>query len=175
LNVNFSRIHRLFYPQVPLVLSARTVKRVSAMPVVSYASVSASPPLVVVACRPGSFTLKVALASKAFSLCLLDRRQVPAMERLGTTSGRDVADKLMDAGLSYTKGLKMDVPVVGGAEATLECRLHSKRRLGDHVLLIGLVKACYTSAKFRDFWDFRLYRPVLYTGWRGGMTTYKES
>lgn len=156
-------------------MSARTVKRVSAMPVVSYASVSASPPLVVVACAPGSFTLKVALTSRAFSLCLLDRRQVPAMERLATASGRDVADKLTDAGLSYTKGVKVDAPVVEGAEATLECRLHSKRRLGDHVLLIGLVEACYASAKFRDFWDFTLYRPVLYTGWRDGMTTYQES
>jgi len=174
LNVDFSRIHRLFYPQVPLVLSAMTVKRVSAMPVVSYASVSVSPPLVVVACEPGSFTLKVALTSKAFSLCLLDRRQVPAMERLASTSGRDVADKLTDAGLSYAKGGEVDAPVVRGAEATLECRLHSKRRLGDHVLLIGLVKACYASTKFRDFWDFKLYRPVLYTGWRGGMTTYTD-
>lgn len=145
------------------------------MPVVSYASVSASPPLLVVACDPAAFTLRLALASKAFSLSLLDRRQVPAMERLAATSGRNVTDKLSDAGLSHTTGVELDVPVIRGAEATLECQLHSKRRLGDHVLLVGLVKACYASGKFGDFWDFKAYRPILYTGWRAGMTTYESS
>jgi flavin reductase (DIM6/NTAB) family NADH-FMN oxidoreductase RutF len=145
------------------------------MPVVSYASVSTSPPLLVVACDPAAFTLRLALASRAFSLNLLDRRQVPAMERLAATSGREVADKLSDAGLGHTTGVELDVPIIKGAEATLECQLHSKRRLGDHVLLVGLVKACYASSKFGDFWDFKAYRPVLYTGWRGGMTTYQDS
>jgi flavin reductase (DIM6/NTAB) family NADH-FMN oxidoreductase RutF len=144
------------------------------MPVVSYASVSASPPLIVVACDPASYTLKLALASGAFSLCLLDRRRVQAMERLATTSGRDIADKLSDAGLDHTTGKELKVPVIRGAEATLECQLHSKRRLGDHILLVGLVKACYASGKFSDFWDFKAYKPLLYTGWRGGMTTYEH-
>ncbi|MGD0477871.1 MAG: flavin reductase family protein [Nitrososphaerales archaeon] len=175
MKVNFSKLHRLFYPQVPAILSARSAGRVSAMPVVSYASVSALPPLLVVACDSAAYTLKLVLASRAFSLCLLDRRQVQAMERLATTSGRDIADRLSDAGLGHTTGLELEVPVITGAEATLECQLHSKRRLGDHLLLVGLVKACYASGKFSDFWDFKAYRPVLYTGWRGGMTTYKGS
>jgi flavin reductase (DIM6/NTAB) family NADH-FMN oxidoreductase RutF len=131
--------------------------------------------MLVVACDPAAFTVKLVLASKAFSLSLLDRREVPAMERLAATSGRDVTDKLRDAGLAHTMGAKLRVPVIRGAEATLECQLHSKRRLGDHVLLVGLVKACYASGRFGDFWDFKAYRPVLYTGWRGGMTTYEGS
>ncbi len=145
------------------------------MPVVSYASVSASPPLLMVACDPAAFTLRLVLASKAFSLSLLDRHHISAMERLALTSGRDVADKLSDAGLGHTAGVELDVPVIRGAEATVECRLHSKRRLGDHVLLVGLVKACYASGKFGDFWDFKAYRPILYTGWRDGMTTNEDS
>ena len=175
MNVDPSRIHRLFYPQVPAVLSARFRGRVSAMPVVSYASVSISPPLIGVACQPAASTLKLALASKAFSLCLLDRRRIHAMERLATKSGRDVTDKLTDAGLGYVTGVKLDTPVIERAEATLECQLHSRIRLGDHVMLVGLVKACYASDKFRDFWDFKRYRAVLYTGWREGMSTYEGS
>ena len=143
------------------------------MPVVSYASVSASPPLLVVACDPAAFTTRLASSSRAFSLSLLGRRQVQAMERLATTSGRNVTDKLSYAGLNYTGGVKLDVPVIRGAEATLECRLHSRRRMGDHVLLVGSVQACYASRKFSDFWDFKEYKPVLYTGWRGGITTYE--
>lgn len=130
--------------------------------------------MIVVACEPGSFTLKLALASKAFSLSLLDRHRIKAMERLGATSGRDLADKLTGVNLSHKKGIELDVPVIRGAEATLECQLQSKKRLGDHVLLVGFVKACYASDKFSDFWDFSRYRPILYTGWREGMMTYED-
>jgi len=128
--------------------------------------------LIGVACQSSSFTLKLALASKAFSLCLLDRSRIHAIERLATRSGSQVEDKLTDAGLDYEKGSKLDVPIIKVAEATLECQLHSRIRLGDHVMLVGLVKACNASDKFRDFWDFKRYRAVLYTGWRDGMTTY---
>jgi len=144
------------------------------MPVVSYASVSASPPLLVVACDPASFTLGLALKSRAFSLCLLDRRRIMAMQRLASSSGRNIANKLKRSGLSQKAGAVLDVPVVKGAEATLECHLQSKTRIGDHVLLVGLVKACYSTDKFSEFWDFKRYTPVLYTGWREGMTTYEQ-
>ncbi len=145
------------------------------MPVVSYASVSVSPPLISVACEPASYTLKLTLSSRAFSLCLVDRSRIQAMERLASKSGRGVEDKLADCGLSHTIGAQLDVPVIEGADATLECQLHSRRRLGDHVLIVGIVKACYASDKFNDFWDFKRYRPVLYTGWRAGLTTYEGS
>jgi flavin reductase (DIM6/NTAB) family NADH-FMN oxidoreductase RutF len=131
------------------------------------------PPLIAVACKPSSFTLELALASKAFSLCLLDRTRLRAMQRLASVSGRTTLDKLADAGLVRARGARLGVPVVKGAVATIECQLHSRRRLGDHVLLVGLVKACHASKEFAGFWDFRSYRPILYAGWRGGMTTYE--
>lgn len=172
LKVQPSRIHRLFYPQVPLVLSAEFEGRISAMPVVSYAAASTSPPLVVVSIGFHSFTLKQALRSRAFSLCVLDKSSVNAIERLALTSGRKVSDKLTACGLSHSRGVKLQVPVIRGAEATLECQVRSKQILGDHVLLVGLVKACYSSRKFRDFWDLEKYKPILYTGWRDGLTVY---
>ena len=175
LKVDFSNFHRLFYPQVPAILSASSAGRISAMPVVSYASVSVSPPLIAIACEPISYTLNLTLSSRAFSLCIVDRSGIRSMERLATKSGRDVTDKLLDAALGHGKGIKLNVPVIRRAEAVLECEVHSKTKLGDHVVLVGLVKACYASDKFRDFWDFKRYKPVLYTGWREGMTTYESS
>ena len=172
MKVDPSLIHRLFYPQVPLVMSARAGKRVSAMPVVSYASVSESPPLVAVACNPEGFTCKLALRSKAFSLCVLDRDHEGAISRLATVHGTQVKDKLADAGLKYTKGEKLDVPILEDAVASMECSLKSKRVHGDHLLLVGQVKAARSADSFTDFWDFKSYRPLLYTGWRGGLTTY---
>lgn len=170
--VDPSRLHRLFYPQVPAVLSAGSGGRVSAMAVVSYAAVSDEPPLVAVACDPRSYTLELALLSRAFSLCLLAADKAGAVGRLGSESGRGVADKLAMCGLHSQRGRALDLPVVAEAEATIECRIESKRRLGDHLLVVGRVEACYASGGFGEFWDFRKYRPILYTGWKGGLTTY---
>ena len=174
LKVDPKLIHRLFYPQVPAVLSAEFKGKVSAMPVVSYASVSDSPPLVAVACNPNGFTCKLAVKAKAFSLSMLDRAHLGAVETLATTSGAKVKDKLKAAGLDHDSGDRLPVPVIKGAEATLECSLKSKVRLGDHLLLVGRVEAAYSKGAFSEFWDFRRYRPILYTGWKDRMTTYPD-
>ena len=172
MEVNPGLIHRLFYPQVPLVMAAQHRGRVSAMPVVSYASVSDKPPTVVVACNPEGFTCKLALKAGSFSLPLLDTDCVDSLARLATVSGGKVKDKLADAGLAYTQGTTLRVPVIDKALATLECRLSGTRKVGDLLLLTGRVRAARATGAFADFWDFSKYRPLLYTGWRDGMTTY---
>jgi len=141
------------------------------MPVVSYASVSDSPPLVAVACNPQSFTCKLVMKASSFSLCILDRNHADAVAKLATTSGSKVKDKLLDAGLRHQPGSKLKVPVIRGADASLECRLKDKWILGDHTLLVGQVEAASASEAFNEFWDFRKYHPLLYTGWREGLTT----
>jgi flavin reductase (DIM6/NTAB) family NADH-FMN oxidoreductase RutF len=173
LNVDTSLLHRLFYPQVPAVLSAQFRGRVSAMPVVSYASVSTTPPLVAIACNPQSFTCKLILKSRCFSLSILDRGETSKIGALAATHGGDVADKLTSAGLSHKRGTKLNVPVIAAARATLECSLRSKHAMGDHLLIVGLVRASYADAAFSDAWDFHSYRPILYTGWKDGMTAYE--
>ena len=173
MKVDFPLIHRLFYPQVPAVLSSQYRGRVSAMPVVSYASVSDSPPLVAVACNPKSYTCKLILRSKSFSLSLLGRDDTSKLGTLATTHGGDLADKLASAGLAHRKGTVLKVPVISGARATLECSLRSKHTMGDHVLMVGLVRSANADSAFSDTWDFHRYRPILYTGWNEGMTSYQ--
>ncbi len=175
LNVVPSLIHRLFYPQVPAILSTQHLGRVSAMPVVSYASISDSPPLVAVACNPESFTCKLVLKASSFSLCILDRDHAKAVARLATTSGSKVKDKLLDAGLKHHPGSKLKVPVIKSAVATLECLLKDEWSLGDHTLLVGSVEAASASKAFDDFWDFQRYHPLLYTGWKEGLSTLPRS
>lgn len=175
MKVDPSLVHRLFYPQVPLVMSVQFGGRVSAMPVVSYASVSDDPPMVAVACNPKGFTCKLAVKARSFSLSLLDRGQVEAFARLASISGAKVQDKLADAGFEYTAGSKLKVPVIRGAYATLECRLKSIKKTGDHLLLVAKVEGAYSMDAFTDFWDYSKYKPLLYTGWREGMTTYPGS
>jgi len=171
LKVEPSLIHRLFYPQVPAILSAMVGKRVSAMPVVSYTSVSDSPPMVAVSSVPSHYTCRLVLDAGCFSLCILDRDHAGAIARLASVSGAKVEDKLADAGLEYSRGEKLKVPVIRGSAAELECSLAAKRRFGDHLLLVGEVRGARATEAFDGFWDFARYRPLLYTGWREGLTT----
>jgi flavin reductase (DIM6/NTAB) family NADH-FMN oxidoreductase RutF len=175
LEVDLKLIHRLFYPQVPAVLSTSHRGRTGAMPVVSYASVSDSPPLVAIACNPDTFTCKLALKSRAFSLSMVPHSELKAVERLAKVRGSSVKDKLVAVGLPHHRGAKLPVPVLEGAEATLECKVSRTVKTGDHLLVIGQVVAAHATASFRDFWDFSRYSPILYTGWKDGMTTYSGS
>jgi flavin reductase (DIM6/NTAB) family NADH-FMN oxidoreductase RutF len=142
------------------------------MPVVSYASVSDAPPMVAVACNPGGFTCKLALSAGSFSLSLLDRGHLKALARLATVSGAKVRDKLADAGLEHDDGAALKVPVIGGSHATLECKLKFTRKTGDHILLVAEVRAARSTGAFTDSWDYAKYAPILYTGWKDGMSTY---
>jgi flavin reductase (DIM6/NTAB) family NADH-FMN oxidoreductase RutF len=175
MKVDFSRLHRLFYPQVPMVLSAQVGARVSAMPVVAYLAISDSPPLLGIACSPHAFTYRLVVKAKAFTLCLLDVKHLGAMERLARVSGARVQDKLAEVGLTHRRGREVKAPVIDEAVATIECRLVTRRRLGDHALLVGEAVACSAGADFKDFWAFEKYTPILYTGWRKGMTTYHRA
>jgi len=175
MDIKTTMVHRLFYPQVPLVLSALAGVRVSAMPVVSYASVSEKPSLVAVSCNPQSYTCKLAVKSGAFSLSLLDADRTGDVAKLATISGRKAVDKLKEAGIKYSPGPKLGVPILDGAEASMELKLKSKLSMGDHLLLVGLIVSAKASDAFGDYWDFRQYSPILYAGWREGLTTYSGS
>ena len=172
MKVDGTRVHRLFYPQVPLVMSVSHEGRVTAMPVVSYASVSDSPPMVAVSCLKGGFTCRLALKARSFSLCILDRTHAGAVAKLGSTSGSAVKDKLAVAGLKHRKGSVLGVPVIVGSVASLECELRSRRGIGDHVLLISEVMAARAAGSFIQYWDFAKYAPILYVGWKDGLATF---
>lgn len=168
-----SKAHRLFYPGVPVVLCAKAEARVSAMPVVSCLALSESPPMVGVACNPTSFTYWLLRKSGTFSLCWLDRRWARGMEYLASKSGRGgSADKVHEAGLRHKKGRVLNVPVLSESEAAMECTVASTLGFGDHILVVGRVESAYASSDFRDYWRFRTYEPILYTGWHGGLGYY---
>jgi len=160
------KAYRLFYPSVPAVLSASHRKIVSAMPVVSFTSLSEFPPIVGVSSSPSHFTHKTVLDSRLFSLCWLQKKEIHAIAYLASHSGRESEDKLVSAGFKHHRGKKLDVPVIDAAVAVLECSLTNTIKFGDHELLVGKVEASYAIEDFHDYWSFKEYRPILYTGWK---------
>jgi flavin reductase (DIM6/NTAB) family NADH-FMN oxidoreductase RutF len=171
--VDPSKVYRLLYPAVPAILSCNDRGLVYAMPVVSIISLSNSPALVGVSSSPQHSTHQAIANARCFSLCWMDASLVRSLEVLGTTP-RVGPDKLQSAGLKHARGRMLDVPIVEGAVASLECSLYARQALGDHELLVGKVQDARASEDFQNYWRFQTYNPVLYTGTQeGSFRTYQ--
>lgn len=171
--VDPSKIYRLLYPAVPAIISCNDRGLIYAMSVVSIISLSNDPPLIGVSSFPSHSTHQAIVAMKCFSLCWVDASLTRALEVLGTTP-RSTVDKLQSAGLKHTRGRTVDVPIIEGAVASLECSLYARQSLGDHELLVGKVHDARASEDFQDYWKFQTYNPVLYAGTKeGSFKTYQ--
>ncbi len=170
--VDTSKVYRFLYPAVPAILGCSDRSLVYAMPVASIISLSNSPPLIGVASSPEHATHQAIVSVRCFSLSWVDSSMVRALEVLGTTP-HDAVDKLHSAGLKHARGKALDVPVVEGAVASLECSLYARQALGDHELLVGKVLEARASEDFQGYWRFQKYDPVLYAGIQeGAFKTY---
>ncbi|MDG7022037.1 MAG: flavin reductase family protein [Nitrososphaerota archaeon] len=172
--VDPAKAYRLFYPAVPAIVSCSAGGTVYAMLVVSIVSLSNDPPLVGVSSSPSHSTHRAIARAGRFSVAWVGSQLAPALEFLGTTPHTG-EDKLLSAGLRHERGGTLDVPVVEGAAAVLECSLWSRHVTGDHELLIGRIEAARAIADFQGYWRFEAYHPVLYAGiQRGSFETYRE-
>jgi flavin reductase (DIM6/NTAB) family NADH-FMN oxidoreductase RutF len=134
------------------------------MPVVSMMSLSDNPPLVGVSCGLSHSTTKTIIKAKRFSVSWLDLSHVPEMERMVAIPGSKTTDKLKAAGLHHHRGRALQTPVIDEATAYLECAVVDRYTLGDHELIVGVVREAKATADFRDYWTFSDYRPILYVG-----------
>ena len=166
-----SKVYRLFYPSVPAVVACNDAGKTYAMPAVSIISLSNEPALVGISSSPGHATHGAVLRAGRFSVSWLGSRFVRAVETLGTAPSTS-DDKLKLAGLRHTKGRVLDVPVIEGSAAVLECSLAGRHALGDHELLVGRVEEARAARDFRDYWRFKEYKPILYAGSPGRFMTY---
>jgi 3-hydroxy-9,10-secoandrosta-1,3,5(10)-triene-9,17-dione monooxygenase reductase component len=164
--VDDSKVYRLLYPAVPVVIAAAAGGKVAAMPVASLISLSSEPAMVAFSSSPSHRTYTTIIEAECFSVSWLDRRFSKAIEVLGSTSGEKGADKLKGAGLHHMKGKVLGVPVPEEASAYLECRFSMSQRFGDHNLVVGEVTAAQAVEDFHEYWGFERYRPMLYAGMR---------
>lgn len=172
--VDASKVYRLLYPAVPAIVSCGDGEKVYAMSVVSIVSLSSDPPLVGVSSAPSHSTHAAIVKAGRFSVAWLGSQMASALEFLGTAPHVE-EDKLRSAGLRHRRGDRLDVPVVEGAAAVLECSLHSRQATGDHELLVGRVEEARAIDDFDGYWRFEEYHPVLYAGMQGGsFKTYRE-
>jgi flavin reductase (DIM6/NTAB) family NADH-FMN oxidoreductase RutF len=165
--VDPSKVYRLLYPEVPAIISCDDRGMIYAMPVVSIISLSNNPPLIGFSSSAEHSTHQAIINLRCFSVSWVDASLVKALEVLGTTP-YSTGDKLHSAGLKHERGKTLNVPIIEGSVAALECSLYARQKLGDHELLVGKVQEARAVDDFQDYWRFQTYHPVLYAGIQGG-------
>jgi flavin reductase (DIM6/NTAB) family NADH-FMN oxidoreductase RutF len=104
------------------------------MTVASFASLSLSPPLVLVCIEKSAKTHHGIEAAGAFGVSMLAQSQ---SELSGRFASKKIDDKF--AGVAVTPGEQFGVPLLDGAICALECRVHSALPGGDHAIFVGEV------------------------------------
>ena len=169
-SVNPDNVHRLFYPQVPVIIAVNFHDRVGGMPAIWCMPLSFKPPLVGVAIAPEHETFKMIVQAEAFAVNFVSVHYAEQVGVLGESSSREIRNKLASAGFTVTEGKLTGQPLIQEAEAALECRLYARHRVGTHELVVGEVAAAMAGDNFGEYWNFDLYTPILYAGTevRGG-------
>ena len=162
--IESAKVHRLFYPQVPVVVTAEFQGRVGGMPAIWCMPLSFTPSLVGVAVAPEHETYKMIVGTQAFGMNWLNFSYAEQVGQLGEISGKEQPDKLSAVGLTTVKGKRTSQPLIKEASAALECRLLKTHRTGTHELLVAEVLTASATEDFDDYWHFSKYNPLLYAG-----------
>lgn len=163
-DVDLARVHRLFYPQVPVVISSEFDGRVGGMPAIWCMPLSFNPPLVGVAIAPEHETYRIITGARAFGINWLSFSHAGQVCELGETSAKAYTNKLSAAGFKTIKGKRTSQPLIQEASAALECRLNETHRTGTHELVVGEVVNAMANSDFVDYWNLSRYNPLLYAG-----------
>ena len=104
----------------------------------SFVTLSFDPPLVMFAIQHDASSYPAIVASKSFGVSLLSAAQQEVAKRFASKSD----DKA--AGMQFARGTVLDVPLIDGALAQIECRTNQIFISGDHAIVVGLVEAAQT-------------------------------
>jgi flavin reductase (DIM6/NTAB) family NADH-FMN oxidoreductase RutF len=132
-----------WFAECVALISAKNGDKENAMPATWAIPVSFNPQLVAVNIAPARFTHDMIRDSGRFGVNLLAEDQVELSRKLGSCSGRDT-DKLDGIDIFYGE---LDVPLIEGCVAAMECEVVDTVTEGDHTVFTGQVKDLYTTNK----------------------------
>lgn len=108
------------------------------MTATAFSSLSLDPPLILVCIDRAASMFEPLQQAQRFAVNILadDQQQVSR-----AFAAQDV-DRF--GGFLFERGIE-DVPILVGAHAHLECRVHARHEAGDHTIIVGLVEVCATG------------------------------
>ena len=124
------------------IVAAHTQDRseIIALTVSSFVTLSFEPPLVMFAIQHNTASYAPMVTSRSFGVSLLGSDQAD-IARLYSSQGRERARLAV-----FDIGLKLQVPLVPGSLAQVECRTNEIFMSGDHAIVVGLVEGAHTCA-----------------------------
>jgi flavin reductase (DIM6/NTAB) family NADH-FMN oxidoreductase RutF len=152
---NYKRIGQAAAGAVSVVTAYdRVTHSVVGLTVSSFVTLSFEPPLVMFAIQHDANSYPSIVASRAFGVSLLSIPQVEIARRFATKA----PDKT--ANISFESGTKLQVPLIPGSLAQIECLTNQIFISGDHAIVVGLVETAriedgepllYFARKFGSF------------------------
>jgi flavin reductase (DIM6/NTAB) family NADH-FMN oxidoreductase RutF len=129
------------------------------MTVSAFASVSLSPPLVLVCADKTSNTLELLEAGRVFAVNVLAADQQALSVRFA--SKKD--EHLRFQGVAWRRGAT-GAPLIEGTVASLDCRVVAAHDAGDHVIYVGHVEAAEVRGGEPLVYHAGLYRGLAADG-----------
>jgi flavin reductase (DIM6/NTAB) family NADH-FMN oxidoreductase RutF len=110
-----------------------------ALTVSSFVTLSFDPPLVMFAIQHSADSYASMVEGKAFGVSLLGAGQAEVAKRFAR-KGRDKTENFI-----FDRGVALQVPLVPGSLAQIECRTEQILMGGDHAIIVGLVESAQTA------------------------------
>jgi flavin reductase (DIM6/NTAB) family NADH-FMN oxidoreductase RutF len=117
-----------------------------ALTVSSFVTLSFEPPLVMFAIQHSTASYAPMVTCKAFGVSLLNADQADVARRFANQGPERAGANAFD------RGPKLQVPLIPGALAQIECLRHEIFMSGDHAIIVGVVEGAQT----------RPVQPLLY-------------
>lgn len=133
------------YPElIALLVTADEEGSPNIMPVSWFMSCSDSPPMIAVSISTRRYTHLLIKEGSQFVLAFPTAGMGPDIWYSGTHSGRK-GDKFAHLDLELIAASKVNVPLVVGSVANLECQLVKQLLTGDHTIFIGEIVAAHVD------------------------------
>jgi flavin reductase (DIM6/NTAB) family NADH-FMN oxidoreductase RutF len=133
-----SKAERYFSTGVSMITS-RGTRDPNVMAAEWVMQISYSPVLIAVFIHNGSQTIKNIEKTKEFGVNVASKDQTTEVNVAGGYSGSEI-DKLKIKNIFRTiKPQKIKTPMISGCTINAECKLVRKKKMGDHVMLVGKV------------------------------------
>ncbi len=132
-----------------LLLSSRSGRNNSLMPLVWYSPMSLDPPLIGISLKPSNISYHFIRKSGDFLLGVPGGSMVKAVHFCGVHSGRDV-DKISHLNLTTTRAKSVSPLLISNCMASIECRVRHISPVGDRPFITGEVLSVTAEQCYYD-------------------------
>jgi flavin reductase (DIM6/NTAB) family NADH-FMN oxidoreductase RutF len=126
---------------------------------------SDEPPLLMIGIQAENFSRGMIEKSGEFVVNVCSEKQLFAVDKSRSLSGRDVEDKFAALGLETLPAAKVQAPLVAGCHANVECKLEKDMELPGLYIFVGRVLAAHLDDQVKPLArlagkNFRMDGPI---------------